>query len=118
MTLPPSTPPILGTGSAHSPSAKTTNTFLFMLLLLLNGFRPRPAARNVLLVRRAVVTVIFAPESGALVRKRIESKVDEGAEYLNQRSSELRDSAPGILDAAKASRHARYRECRQSGRRW
>jgi gas vesicle protein len=51
--------------------------------------------------RNQVVALMFAPESGAQVRERIKSKVDEGAQYLKQCGSELKESATGIVDAGK-----------------
>jgi len=47
------------------------------------------------------IGMLFAPKSGADTRQLIKDKTGEGADYLKQRSSELKDSAGDLLNKSK-----------------
>lgn len=45
--------------------------------------------------------ILFAPKSGPETRELIKNKAGEGAEYLKQRSGDLKDSASDLVDKGK-----------------
>jgi gas vesicle protein len=45
--------------------------------------------------------LLFAPKSGTETRDYLKTKSGEGADFVKRRSSELRDSAGGLLDRGK-----------------
>jgi gas vesicle protein len=47
------------------------------------------------------VGMLFAPKAGADTRQLLKDKTDEGAEYLKQRSTEIKDSANDLLSKSK-----------------
>src|SRR5579871_4848309 len=47
------------------------------------------------------IGMLFAPKSGSDTRQFIKDKSGEGADYLKQRSTELRDSAGDIFSKSK-----------------
>jgi len=47
------------------------------------------------------IGMLFAPKSGAETRQLIKDKTGEGADYVKQRGSELRDSAGDLLNKSK-----------------
>lgn len=47
------------------------------------------------------IGMLFAPKSGADTRQLIKDKTGEGADFLKQRSGELRDSAGDLLNKGK-----------------
>ena len=47
------------------------------------------------------IGMLFAPKSGDKTRDLLKEKADEGKEYLQRRSSELRDSATNIIESGK-----------------
>ncbi len=47
------------------------------------------------------IGMLFAPKSGAETRQLIKDKTGEGADYLKQRGTDLRDSAGDLLNKSK-----------------
>lgn len=47
------------------------------------------------------VGVLFAPKSGAETRDLLRSKAEEGADFVKQRGTELRDTATEAIDRSK-----------------
>ena len=47
------------------------------------------------------IGMLFAPKSGADTRQLIKDKTGEGADYLKQRGTELRDSASDLMAKGK-----------------
>lgn len=47
------------------------------------------------------VGLLFAPKAGAETREFIKSKAGEGTDYVKRRTSELRDTAGGLVDRGK-----------------
>jgi gas vesicle protein len=47
------------------------------------------------------IGMLFAPKAGAETRQLIKDKTDEGADFLKQRGTDLRDSAGDLLNKSK-----------------
>jgi gas vesicle protein len=47
------------------------------------------------------VGILFAPKSGEETREFIKERADEGKEYLKRRTTELRESATGVVERGR-----------------
>jgi gas vesicle protein len=57
----------------------------------------------------AVIGILFAPRSGEETRNLLQSRAEEGRDYLNKRSQELREQADDLVDRGRKA-VARQRE--------
>jgi len=61
----------------------------------------------------SLIGILFAPRSGEETRNLINTRVDEGRDYLTKRSTELREQADELIDRGRKA-VARQRENVQS----
>ena len=57
----------------------------------------------------AVIGILFAPRSGEETRNLLQSRAEEGRDYLTKRSQELREQADDLVDRGRKA-VARQRE--------